>query len=652
MSDHSQFTGYSVQLELRDGKLIQGKIVKANSKGLTLSDVTFGDGGTSQAFKVRSSRLKDLKVLGVPQQLQPLQLNRSSNNNSNNSSTSANNDDNNNNNNNSGNGNRGGARQQEGMDWQDDDVGRIKNGADFDFQSNLTLFNKKDVFAQLKREDEVDPEKRLVSFNKKGSPDTTTNSGTSFGRGQGNYEYDEMVIPNAKEDSWNKVGTEFNKQKQSSKHQHNNNNNNNNSNNNNDDDDDDDVEDFESATDEEEDEISSGANSNRKRSNIATNNEEDDTEDDDIVDEEEEDSEYYPITKSINITHLLHSAVDDEGNSTEQTANKAQLLSQIEQMLINNASNSSRSGSVSNGLPTLKNSKTGQLIPMASPVELLEIERLTNETFGITTGTMNEIFGNNASYLVKQTLGGPTRLTVKNTNPEPLIVVLVSDMNRSGIKAIALSRYLCQLKQVRVVLMFSCPLNDIQDKYVLNKIEIFKNSGGKLVNSLKNLNALLAKLNSPVELIIDAMQGFDSNLSDFTLSRGSHQKILEIVNWCNETKRNKNVKIWSIDLPSGYDSSSGLQNFDVCINKVDKILCSYSWPLSCLKFMDKVLLDNGKTSSLQNGASSSSRNGAVDSVIVTVDCGIPTNVYSQKNSLRKFSAVDTFVSSGVLGLTM
>ncbi|SMN22177.1 similar to Saccharomyces cerevisiae YEL015W EDC3 Non-essential conserved protein of unknown function [Maudiozyma saulgeensis] len=637
MSDHSQFTGYSVQLELRDGKLIQGKIVKANSKGLTLSDVTFGDGGTSQAFKVRSSRLKDLKVLGVPQQQQQQQqqqqMNRSNNNNNNNgsSNTSKRNDS----------GNKGSTREQEGMDWQDDDVGRIKNGADFDFQSNLTRFNKKDVFAQLKREDEVDPEKRLVSFNKKGSPDTTTNSGTSFGRAQGNYEYDEMVIPNAKEDSWNKVGIEFNKEKQSSK-QHNN-------------DGDDDVEDFESATDEEEDEISSGGNSNRKKSNIATNDDEDNTEDDDIVEDEDEDSEYYPITKSINITHLLHSAVDDDGNSTEQSANKAQLLSQIEQMLINNASNSSRSGSVSNGLPTLKNSKTGQLIPMASPVELLEIERLTNETFGITTGTMNEIFGNNASYLVKQTLGGPTRLTVKNTNPEPLIVVLVSDMNRSGIKAIALSRYLCQLKQVRVVLMFSCPLNDIQDKYVLNKIEIFKNSGGKLVNSLKNLNALLAKLNSPVELIIDAMQGFDSNLSDFTLSRGAHQKILEIVNWCNETKRNKNVKIWSIDLPSGYDSSSGLQNFDVCINKVDKILCSYSWPLTCLKFMDKILLDNGKTASLQNGSSSSSsnsRNGAVDSVIVTVDCGIPANVYSQKNSLRKFSAVDTFVSSGVLGLTM
>ena len=608
-ADHSQFTGYAVQLELKDGKLIQGRIVKANNKGLTLSDVTFGDGGTSQAFKVRSSRLKDLKVLGIPEQSRRMKQQQQVS-----------------------------VPMQEKKDWQDDDVARIKNSADFDFASNLSLFDKQDVFAKLKQQDDVDPNKRLVSFNKKNSsPERQINSnGTSFGRGNGNYEYDEMVIPNAKQDSWNKIGSEYGQQQQSQKQQQENKINRNDHDDDNDNDNDD-VEDFESATDEEEDEPSSG---NSRKVSRNTNNLDEEDED------EDEDSEYYPITKSINITHLLHSAVDGDDSSSNNNADKAQLLSQIEQMLISNASNSSRSSSVSNGLPTLKNSKTGQLVPMASAVELLEIERLTNETFSITTGTMNEIFGNNASYLVKQTLGGPTRLTVKNNNPEPLIVILVSDMNRSGIKAIALSRYLSQLKQVRVVLMFSCPLNDIQDKYVLNKLEIFKNSGGKIVNSLKNLNALLAKLNSPVELIIDAMQGFDSNLSDFTLSRGAHQKIVEIVNWCNDTKENTSVKLWSIDLPSGYDSSSGLQNFDVCINHVDKILCSYSWPLSCLKFMDKVLLDNGKC---QTTASNSS---AVDSVIAIVDCGIPSNVYLQKNSLRKFSTVDTFVDSGVLGLTM
>lgn len=157
---------------------------------------------------------------------------------------------------------------------------------------------------------------------------------------------------------------------------------------------------------------------------------------------------------------------------------------------------------------------------------------------------MNEVFGLNASYLVKSHLGGSSRLTVRNSNPEPLIVILISETNRAGARAVALARYLTQLKQVRVVIMFSCPLNDIQDRYVLARLEVFKRSGGKIVNSVKNLVALLAKLNSPVELIVDAMQGFDSNLGDFALSRSTRQKTNELVGWCNEMRAtSKGVKV-------------------------------------------------------------------------------------------------------------
>ena len=94
----SQFVGFGVQVELKDGKLIQGKIAKATSKGLTLNDVQFGDGGKSQAFKVRASRLKDLKVLTVAsqsgkrkqqrQQQQAQQQKQKSQNNNSNSSNS------------------------------------------------------------------------------------------------------------------------------------------------------------------------------------------------------------------------------------------------------------------------------------------------------------------------------------------------------------------------------------------------------------------------------------------------------------------------------------------------------------------------------------------------------------------------------------
>ncbi|GMM56852.1 Edc3 protein [Maudiozyma humilis] len=648
MSDHSQFTGYKVQLELRDGKRIDGTIVKATAKGLSLSDVTFGDGGTSQAFKVRSSRLRDLTVLGVPSRAsqqrdrgQNTQRQRGQRNSSNN--------------NNGYNGNnKSGSNSREGTstprDWQDDDVKQIKNGADFDFQENLTRFNKKDVFAQLKQQDEVDPGHRLVAVNKRGSPgsDGITN--------KVNYEYDEMVIPNAKQDMWDKVDGEFDAADKPA------------ANDNNEDDKDDEIEDFESATDDDEDEVDDSTRSNStgrpagksSTSSAGTNVlDEDDTEDDDDEFEDaHDDAKYFPITKAINITHLLHSAVEKDGSTTPEGADKAQILSQLEQMLIGNASGSN-SGSLSLGsgngtnspgvntaaqLPVLSNVRTKQTIPTASPIELLEIERLTNESAGVSTETMNEVFGLNASYLVKSHLGGSSRLTVRNSNPEPLIVILISETNRAGARAVALARYLTQLKQVRVVIMFSCPLNDIQDRYVLARLEVFKRSGGKIVNSVKNLVALLAKLNSPVELIVDAMQGFDSNLGDFALSRSTRQKTNELVGWCNEMRAtSKGVKVWSLDLPSGYDSSSGLQNFDVAIARTDKVLCAQAWPLTCLRAMGPML-----------GAPGTAGKAAreEDCPVVLVDCGIPSCVYAQKNSLRKFSNVDTFVASGTVGLTL
>lgn len=97
-----------------------GKIAKATSKGLTLNDVQFGDGGKSQAFKVRASRLKDLKVLTVASQSGKRKQQRQQQQQ------------------NDYNQNRG-----EHIDWQDDDVSKIKQQEDFDFQRNLGMFNKK-----------------------------------------------------------------------------------------------------------------------------------------------------------------------------------------------------------------------------------------------------------------------------------------------------------------------------------------------------------------------------------------------------------------------------------------------------------------------------------------------------------------------------
>lgn len=602
MTRQSQFVGFGVQVELKDGKLIQGKIGKATSKGLTLYDVKFSDGGTSQAFKVRSSRLKDLKVLSVAENTHGNNKHsriHNSADNSNQNNKNANNKDNNHHRNNSNMSIISGNKRQKSPhytnnndDWQNDDVEKIKDQADFDFQGNLGMFNKKDIFAQLKQQDEVEPSKRLVSHNKKGN--NTANSTNDQVSSQSsniagnntsnnvNYEIDEMVIPNAKDDSWNTIS-----HKDEGKI----------------------YEDF------------------------------DDSDDDD---EEFEDANYFPITKSINITHLLHSAVnssneDLSSKKADNTDANGELLSKLEQMIIDQTSKTARSNSLSNFNPTLINPKNKKQIPMATPVQLLEMERLTEETFHISMDDcIDNNFALNASYYIRQKLGGDSRLTVDNSNPEPLVIVLASDSNRSGRKALTLARYLCQTQQVRVLMVFTCSMREIEEnnKSLKANIDIFVKCGGKVVNDTKQLKSVLSVLNSPIELIIDAMQGFDCNLVDFD---SNQNKIIDMINWCNDTIEQNNVKICSIDMPSGYDSGSGSQNFDVAMHRVDYILCSYSWPLISLVNMKSVISHN---------------NNANNGNIILIDCGIPKNVYSERNSLRKFFSVDTFSTSGYISLSL
>ncbi|QLQ82561.1 hypothetical protein HG537_0H03240 [Torulaspora globosa] len=502
----SQFAGFGIRVELKDGKLIEGKIAKATSKGLTLNDVKFGDGGTSQAFKVRASRLKDLKVLSVATSKKEL-------------------------------------KEQGIKDWQDDDVSKLKEQDDFDFQGNLRMFNKKDVFAELKQKDEVAPEDRLVSFNKKKESD-------------GKYQNDEMVIPNARDDAWN-----------------------------------------------------------------AMSSEEDEYDDDDEEYYDVDNGTYLPVTKSINITHLLHSA---KGTDSQQE----QVVAQLEKMI---------KGQTISSTALFKIKDSNQTVPVATPVQLMEMERVNCEQFEITSDIMLENFATNASFFLKHKLGGRTRLRRDNHNPEPLIVILTSDSNRSGARSLALGRHLCQSGHIRVIALFTCSTGDLQDSQVKEQYERFKKCGGKVVNSVGALKSTIDKLNSPVEMVIDAMQGFDCSLTDldetssttqdYETSTSMETRAQDMINWCNQLQNQ--VQIWSLDIPSGYDSGTGLANFRATVSATG-VICS-GWPLAALK-----TLKQAGSYRLQECAA--------------IDMGTPHSVYSQRTSLRKFQSRDLFITEGFITL--
>lgn len=491
----SQFVGFGVQVELKDGKRIQGRIAKATAKGLTLNDVVFGDGGTSQAFKVRASRLKDLKVLSVARKKHHSP--------------------------------KVSPPASQGQDWQNDDVNKLKQQEDFDFQGNLKMFNKKDVFAQLKQQDDVQPQQRLVSHNKKSE----------------NIANDQLVIPNAKEDAW------------------------------------------------------------------------------DMDDEHYYDAPLLPVTKSINITHLLHSKgegdqepEDDEDDDEDEESEEEKVIAKIKQALRSDR-------------PALLRAKDINLqVLMANPVQLLEMERVCAEQYGIHAPIVVENFGNNASFVLKQKLGGRIRLRLDNMNPGPLVVIMASDSYRSGARALSLGRHLCQTGHVRVIVVFIS--QDLQDHHVLQQMDLFRRSGGKIVNGITQLESLVDKLNTPVECVIDAIQGFDCNLSDLYYNEALkplENRVRSLIQWCNSLH---NVQIWSLDIPAGFDSTTGTQNFDYAVRATGVL--SSGWPLAALHAVKDQLKDQLAE-------------------VVAIDVGTPQGVYAQA-SLRKFQSYDVFVTEGSLSL--
>ncbi|RMZ79852.1 hypothetical protein DV737_g3269, partial [Chaetothyriales sp. CBS 132003] len=84
-----------------------------------------------------------------------------------------------------------GRRAEDQNGWATEDATDVQDLGDFDFAANLSKFNKRQVFDDLRRDDPIAYEDRLVSFNRKARP------GTNGGR---NLHFTENVLDSP--DTW------------------------------------------------------------------------------------------------------------------------------------------------------------------------------------------------------------------------------------------------------------------------------------------------------------------------------------------------------------------------------------------------------------------------------------------------------------------
>lgn len=400
----------------------------------------------------------------------------------------------------------------------DKDVQDIKGSNEFDFASNLALFDKKSVFADFQKNDHVGLQDRLVGHNKSdkikapnSTPQSQTQAQSKSKPKKEKYDNNEMVLDVNKSDNWDLIGN-LNKRLGNS----------------------------------------NGSSRNNSSSNLLKN---------------------------------------DQSNSNVPANKNFKLVN----------SNNPKS-----------------TIPLSSPVQLLEIERIASELYGVHPSIMTEVCATNLSSLITTNiLGGSTRLSNKNNHNLPPLVLLLIGSERCGSRAFATGRHLTN-HGVRVLAYVIN--NGESNEELSNQWEIFENCGGKVIVSSVNdlLNILNNELDTPVELIVDALQGYDDHLEDIFYQEDDLKSVQSLIEWANEPKQRN--KVLSLDIPSGIDGGSGT-------------ILDSSLKLNCKWIISMGLPITGLIHAYKNGHLNNNEDEIIHHLI---DIGIPNKVYCSKSNLRKF----------------
>lgn len=257
-------------------------------------------------------------------------------------------------------------------------------------------------------------------------------------------------------------------------------------------------------------------------------------------------------------------------------------------------------------------------VPTASPVQVIEIERSAKELFLVDSKALTETCASNTYQLiVGNILGGSARLSNrKNHNLPPLVLLLIGNVRCSS-RAFAIGRHLTN-HGVRVLayVINDCDMEDeLREQY-----DLFERAGGKVVSVEFSmlLEILNHQLETPVELIIDALQGFEGHLLDLFYTDESLNNLRQLAAWASEPRQRS--KILSLDIPSGIDGGSGTV-LDPEIQFHSRHIVSMGLPITGLLH-----------------AYNNRQIGAANEEVLhyVVDVGIPNALYNTKASLRKF----------------
>ena len=236
--------------------------------------------------------------------------------------------------------------------------------------------------------------------------------------------------------------------------------------------------------------------------------------------------------------------------------------------------------------PHLLVAANGRLCPTLTPSGLSAIEEIADTEFGLSADMAMENAGRGIAEVVLRMVNpGGRRLARENVrlNARPIVIVLVGN-HRSGARALAAARHLlprgpkiiaCVLGLERLepssistpTLSSSAAAAaaatkstvDTFDRDLVRQLSLYRKASGRAISwaAASSTHSALRRLDAPAELIVDALLSSSSSSNGRgvfdALAAPDRASAVELVNWANRMT----APVLAVDCPSGVSGATG-----------------------------------------------------------------------------------------------
>ncbi|KAI9678691.1 MAG: enhancer of mRNA decapping [Caeruleum heppii] len=334
--------------------------------------------------------------------------------------------------------------------WATEDATDIQGLDDFDFQGNLSKFDKSTVFDQIRADDTTADEARLVSHNRIGPK-----PGTAGGK---NLHYTENVLDvPVNEGRWNSEA---------------------------------------GATEEDEDEAATFRNGRLSRKSTSRQR-----------------TRQTSSRKGSAMTGGIMPLSGSQPSSLGRAHHSSSLAASPSGSRFPTSALPVVETTSASSKATLRIVPSNRLCPVVNPLQMHDIENIAEAELGLTEEMMTENAARGIAQVALTALNTEEgRLGTGKVNPLPVMIVLAGN-NKSGTRAVAGARHLRNHGVRVMVCVVALEREGELPESLQRQLAIFRKIGGKLCRQ-DELADHLDALDAPPELIIDALLGLHVSLED------------------------------------------------------------------------------------------------------------------------------------------